>query len=163
MPEPRTCHFLINQALRAGARCVEYGDLLDDETIELLLAHDAFLVPTLVTYEQPAETGRRYGLGEASYRKIDDVRQAGLGALEKAHKTGANLVYGSDLLGPTCTPTSSTSSPCAPRCSPTPTSSARPPPPPACCAWKAGSARSPPAPTPTPCGTSRSWPNRGNT
>jgi imidazolonepropionase-like amidohydrolase len=90
----------VNRALRAGVRCVEHGNLLDDETIELLLTHDAFLVPTLITYEQLAETGKQHGLGEASYRKIDDVRQAGLGALEKAHKAGVNLVYGSDLLGP---------------------------------------------------------------
>ncbi|GIH95929.1 amidohydrolase family protein [Planobispora siamensis] len=39
-------------------------------------------------------------MAEASYRKIDDVRQAGLGALEKAHRAGVSLVYGSDLLGP---------------------------------------------------------------
>ncbi|GAA0465602.1 metal-dependent hydrolase family protein [Streptomyces olivaceiscleroticus] len=90
----------INRALRAGVRCVEHGNLLDDETIELLLANDAFLVPTLVTYEKLAEAGRQHGLGETSYRKIDDVREAGLGALEKAHKAGVNLVYGSDLLGP---------------------------------------------------------------
>ncbi|WP_116204649.1 metal-dependent hydrolase family protein [Amycolatopsis circi] len=90
----------INRALRAGVRCVEHGNLLDDETLELLRAHDAFLVPTLVTYEQLAEVGRQHGLGEASYRKIDDVREAGLGALEKAHRAGVNLVYGSDLLGP---------------------------------------------------------------
>ncbi|MFA3839058.1 metal-dependent hydrolase family protein [Streptomyces aureus] len=90
----------VNRALRAGVRCVEHGNLLDDETIELLLANDAFLVPTLITYEQLAEAGRRFGLGEASYRKIDDVREAGLGALEKAHRAGVNIVYGSDLLGP---------------------------------------------------------------
>ncbi|WP_208753995.1 amidohydrolase family protein [Streptomyces bauhiniae] len=45
-----------------------------------------------VTYEQLAEAGKRLGLGEASYRKMDDVRVAGLGALEKAHKAGVNLV-----------------------------------------------------------------------
>ncbi|MFI7006385.1 amidohydrolase family protein [Streptomyces sp. NPDC050145] len=90
----------VNRALRAGVRCVEHGNLLDDDTIRLLLENDAFLVPTLVTYEKLAEAGRRHGLGEASYRKIEDVREAGLGALEKAHKAGVNLVYGSDLLGP---------------------------------------------------------------
>ena len=90
----------INRALRAGVRCVEHGNLLDDETLELLRAHDAFLVPTLVTYEQLAAVGRQHGLGEASYRKIDDVRDAGLAALDKAHQAGVNLVYGSDLLGP---------------------------------------------------------------
>ena len=65
------------RALRAGARCMEHGNLLDDETIELLLANDAFLVPTLITYEQLAEVGRTFGMGSASYRKIDDVRDAG--------------------------------------------------------------------------------------
>ncbi|MEU2678150.1 amidohydrolase family protein [Streptomyces sp. NPDC007107] len=90
----------VNRALRAGVRCVEHGNLLDDETIQLLLDNDAFLVPTLITYEKLAEAGRQHGLGEASHRKIDDVREAGLGALEKAHKAGVNLVYGSDLLGP---------------------------------------------------------------
>ncbi|KUN29319.1 peptidase M38 [Streptomyces antibioticus] len=90
----------VNRALRAGVRCVEHGNLLDDETIRLLLANDAFLVPTLITYETMAAVGRQHGLGEASYQKIDHVREAGLAALEKAHNAGVNLVYGSDLLGP---------------------------------------------------------------
>lgn len=90
----------INRALRAGVRCVEHGNLLNDETIGLLIEHDAFLVPTLITYEQLAETGKQHGLGAASYRKVADVRDAGLGAVEKAHRAGVNLVYGSDLLGP---------------------------------------------------------------
>ncbi|MFJ8794364.1 amidohydrolase family protein [Streptomyces sp. NPDC102462] len=90
----------INRALRAGVRCVEHGNLLDDETIQLLLQGDAFLVPTLVTYEQLATAGRRAGMSETSLRKVDDVREAGLGALEKAHRAGVNLVYGTDLLGP---------------------------------------------------------------
>ncbi|MET9386936.1 amidohydrolase family protein [Streptomyces sp. NPDC002928] len=90
----------VNQALRAGVRCVEHGNLLDDETIALLLEHDAFLVPTLVTYDQMAQFGKLVGMPEQTYNKIADVREAGLVALERAHKAGVNLVYGSDLLGP---------------------------------------------------------------
>ncbi|MFC8517745.1 amidohydrolase family protein [Streptomyces sp. NPDC057257] len=90
----------VNRALRAGVRCVEHGNLLDDETISLLLEHDAFLVPTLVTYDQMARLGRQAGMAEQSYRKVADVHEAGLSALERAHKAGVNLVYGSDLLGP---------------------------------------------------------------
>ncbi|WP_370185865.1 amidohydrolase family protein [Rhodococcus wratislaviensis] len=89
----------INRALNAGVRCVEHGNLVDDETIKLLVEKDAFLVPTLVTYEQLALQGRQSGLSESSCRKIDDVRFAGLDGLERAHKAGVNLVYGSDLLG----------------------------------------------------------------
>ncbi len=90
----------VNRALRAGVRCVEHGNLIDDETISLLLEHDAYLVPTLVTFEQLHRFGKQAGLPEASYRKLADVREAGLAALDKAHRAGVNLVYGSDLLGP---------------------------------------------------------------
>ena len=58
------------------------------------------LVPTLVTYEQMYRFGKQAGLPEASRRKVADVRDGGLVALEKAHKAGVNIVYGSDLLGP---------------------------------------------------------------
>lgn len=90
----------INRALEAGVRCVEHGNLLDDTTLKLLVERDAFLVPTLVTYEQLALRGRELGLGEESYRKIAEVRDAGLAALERAHRAGVNVVFGSDLLGP---------------------------------------------------------------
>lgn len=90
----------VNRALRAGVRCVEHGNLIDDETLRLLVDNDAFLVPTLITYDQMAQFGKRAGMAEASYRKIADVHEAGLSALERAHKAGVNLVFGSDLLGP---------------------------------------------------------------
>jgi imidazolonepropionase-like amidohydrolase len=90
----------VNRALRAGVRCVEHGNLLDDETISLLLERDAYLVPTLVTFEQLHRFGKQAGLPEASYRKLAEVRDAGLASLEKAHQAEVNLAYGSDLLGP---------------------------------------------------------------
>ncbi|WP_241779763.1 metal-dependent hydrolase family protein [Streptomyces natalensis] len=90
----------IDRALRAGVRCVEHGNLIDDATIALLLERDAFLVPTLIAYEQTAKLGRQSGLPESSYRKLTEVRDHGLAALEKAHRAGVNLVHGSDLLGP---------------------------------------------------------------
>jgi imidazolonepropionase-like amidohydrolase len=90
----------INRALQAGVRCVEHGNLIDGETISLLLERDAYLVPTLVTFEQLHRVGKQAGLPEVSYRKLTEVREAGLSALEKAHRAGVNLLYGSDLLGP---------------------------------------------------------------
>ncbi|MFF2750377.1 amidohydrolase family protein [Kitasatospora sp. NPDC058048] len=90
----------IDRALRAGVRCVEHGNLLDDGTVALLLEKDAFLVPTLVAYEQTARAGAASGLPPASLGKLAEVRDRGLEALERAHRAGVNLVYGSDLLGP---------------------------------------------------------------
>ena len=63
------------------------------------MEHEAFLVPTLVTYWALKKEGRDHGLPESSWRKVDDVLDAGLGGLERAARGGVKLVYGTDLLG----------------------------------------------------------------
>jgi len=90
----------INRALAAGVRCVEHGNLLDDETLGLLLEHDAFLVPTVACYDHMARSGASNGMSEVAQRKVMEVRDDALAALERAHKSGVKIVYGSDLLGP---------------------------------------------------------------
>lgn len=89
----------VNQALEAGVKCVEHGNLIDEESIRLLLEQDAFLVPTIITYEAMYEAGAASGLSPASLKKLAEVRTAAIEALEQAHEAGVNLVYGSDLLG----------------------------------------------------------------
>ncbi|WP_129657522.1 metal-dependent hydrolase family protein [Rothia halotolerans] len=89
----------VNQALRAGVRCVEHGNLVDAESIRLLVERDAFLVPTIITYEAMYEAGEASGLSAGSLEKLAEVRTAAVAALEQAHRAGVNLVYGSDLLG----------------------------------------------------------------
>jgi imidazolonepropionase-like amidohydrolase len=89
----------VNRALQAGVRSVEHGNLLDDRSVELLVEHDAFLVPTLVTYWALKEEGLTHGLPESSWRKVDEVLDAGMAALERAARGGVKLAYGSDLLG----------------------------------------------------------------
>ena len=89
----------INRGLRLGVRCIEHGNLLDQDSLELFVARDAFLVPTLVTYERLATEGPAHGLPAASAAKVKDVLDAGLGALEAAHRAGVNLAFGTDLLG----------------------------------------------------------------
>jgi imidazolonepropionase-like amidohydrolase len=89
----------INRGLEAGVRSIEHGNLLDESSVELFLEHDAFLVPTLVTYERMAAEGAEFGLPAASLAKNALVLDAGLRALRLAHAAGVNLCYGSDLLG----------------------------------------------------------------
>ncbi|MFI9383890.1 amidohydrolase family protein [Kutzneria sp. NPDC052558] len=89
----------VNRALELGVRSIEHGNLIDDRSVELFLSHNAFLVPTLVTYWALKEEGREHGLPESSWRKVDDVLGAGLAALERASRGGVKLVYGTDLLG----------------------------------------------------------------
>ncbi|WP_410631403.1 amidohydrolase family protein [Amycolatopsis sp. cmx-4-83] len=89
----------INRALELGIRSIEHGNLLDERSVSLFLEHDAYLVPTLVTYWALKEEGREHGLPESSWRKVDDVLGAGLSALERAARGGVKIVYGTDLLG----------------------------------------------------------------
>ncbi|XKK37674.1 amidohydrolase family protein [Nocardiopsis sp. ARC36] len=89
----------VNRGLRLGVRCIEHGNLIDRSSVDLFLEHDAFLVPTLVTYEELSLQGAAYGLPAASQEKVDTVLTRGMDALRMAHEAGVNLVFGSDLLG----------------------------------------------------------------
>jgi imidazolonepropionase-like amidohydrolase len=89
----------INRALRRGARSVEHGNLLDASSVELFLAHDAYLVPTLATYHAIAEEGIEAGFPADLQPKVYEVLDAGMRGLEMAHNAGVKTVYGTDLLG----------------------------------------------------------------
>lgn len=89
----------VSRALEAGVRSIEHGNLIDDTNVAQLLDHEAFLVPTLVTYWALHREGERFGLPAASAAKVDEVLNAGLSALERAHRAGVKVVFGTDLLG----------------------------------------------------------------
>ena len=89
----------ITRALRAGIRTIEHGNLLDDATAALFSKHQAYLVMNLVTYWALQTEGREHGLPEASWRKVSEVLDGGLKALELAHASGIKIGYGTDLLG----------------------------------------------------------------
>lgn len=89
----------VNRGLEAGVRCIEHGNLIDESSIELFLSTGAFYVPTLATYAALAEEGPAHGLPTDQHRKVFEVLDAGLHALELAHRAGVPIVYGTDLLG----------------------------------------------------------------
>jgi imidazolonepropionase-like amidohydrolase len=89
----------VQRALSAGVRCIEHGNLVDAATIALLRRLDAFLVPTLVTYEQLWRSKETMKLSDFTISKLEEVRNAGPRVLEEAHRAGVNVVFGTDLLG----------------------------------------------------------------
>ena len=89
----------IARCVRLGVRSIEHGNLIDRATLELMAEKDAWLVPTLVTYNSLHEYGADYGLPPASVAKVDDVRVQGLEALAMAFEVGVNIGLGTDLLG----------------------------------------------------------------
>ncbi|XOV82099.1 MAG: amidohydrolase family protein [bacterium] len=89
----------IQLAVRNGVKCIEHGNLMDQETAEVMLEHDAWLVPTLVTYMGMASEGRRLGFPERNLRKNEAVLASGIESLAIADKAGVKMGWGTDLIG----------------------------------------------------------------
>ncbi|RQW62636.1 metal-dependent hydrolase family protein [Vibrio viridaestus] len=89
----------INRLLRRGIKTIEHGNLLDEESCQLFIEHDAYLTPTLIIYDALAKEGVEAGLPEVLQRKVYDVLDAGHKALKLAYDSGVKMLFGSDLLG----------------------------------------------------------------
>ena len=90
----------IRRSIDFGVRSIEHGNLIDRATAEHVAGAEAFVVPTLVTYDALHRHGREFGFPEVSMAKLAEVREAGLGSLEILQKAGVKIGYGTDLLGP---------------------------------------------------------------
>lgn len=89
----------ISRAIKFGVRTIEHGNLVDADTATLMHEHNAFMVPTLVTYEALANEGASLGFPAESVAKIEAVRGDGKKSLEILAKAGVRMGLGSDLLG----------------------------------------------------------------
>ena len=89
----------IRRAVECGVISVEHGNLITPETARLVKESGAYVVPTNVTFDVLAKEGAEMGLPPESVAKIEDVRSAGLAALETLADAGVMMAYGSDLLG----------------------------------------------------------------
>lgn len=91
----------IVQAVLAGVRSIEHGNLLDAATARVMAEHEAFLVPTLTVFEQLGVVGRQSGYPEHSLEKLEAVRTAGIDAVRLALDAGVRVGFGTDGIGET--------------------------------------------------------------
>jgi imidazolonepropionase-like amidohydrolase len=89
----------IRRSIDFGVRTIEHGNLIDEATARHVAAHDAFVVPTLVTYDALEREGGALGMPEVSLAKLKDVKEAGLASLEILKRAGVKVGFGTDLLG----------------------------------------------------------------
>jgi len=89
----------IRRAVECGVKSVEHGNLIKPDTARLLKESGAYVVPTNITFDMLAKIGADFGLPTESVAKIEDVRSAGLSALETLADAGVLMAYGTDLLG----------------------------------------------------------------
>ncbi len=85
----------INNALKAGVRTIEHGSFLDDESIELFLKGEHYLVPTLVAF-RTIEFGEQGGVPPYVIEKVKYFATQHYANLEKAVKAGVKVVCGTD-------------------------------------------------------------------
>lgn len=90
----------MQNCLEAGVRSLEHGNFLDEQTAALIAQQGAFLVPTIVTYEQIAALGATGAIGEKQLAKIQQGLDGAFEALEIALRAGVQIASGSDVLGP---------------------------------------------------------------
>ena len=86
----------IKLAIRAGARSVEHGSLIDDEGIRLLVEHGTWLVADIYDGDWIAEIGARDGWPEETLRKNEETTQAQRDGFRKAVAAGVRLAFGTD-------------------------------------------------------------------
>jgi imidazolonepropionase-like amidohydrolase len=89
----------IGRSIAFGVRSIEHGNLIDGATAEQVASAEAFVVPTLVTYDAMHRFGRDLGFPEISLAKLGEVREAGLGSLETLQAAEVKIGFGTDLLG----------------------------------------------------------------
>ena len=85
----------IKNALKAGVRTIEHGSFLDQEGIDLLLANDAYLVPTLAAFKT-IKYGKEGGVPEYTIEKVQFFQTAHMKNLKRAMAAGVNIIVGTD-------------------------------------------------------------------
>ena len=87
----------IKNAVRAGVRSIEHGIYLDEEAIDLMLAHETWLVPTLVAPRAVlAAAAAGASLPQTVVAKAREVAEAHVESVRAAVTAGVNLAMGTD-------------------------------------------------------------------
>jgi imidazolonepropionase-like amidohydrolase len=87
----------IKNAVRAGIHSIEHGIYLDDEAIELMLAHGTFLVPTLLAPLSVVEQAESKGnMPEYGVRKAKETIEIHSESIERAYRAGVTIAMGTD-------------------------------------------------------------------
>lgn len=89
----------IRHSVQNGVRSIEHGNLLDEDTAQLMAQHASFLVPTLAAYDAMNRRGELLNLSSISQKKNSEVLEAGQTAIQIAHSAGVKIGFGSDLMG----------------------------------------------------------------
>lgn len=89
----------IKRAVRAGARSVEHGSLIDEEAVAMMVDRGTYLVADVWWGEWIEEEGRRRGWSPDVLRKNEETMSAQREGFTAAVKAGVNVAFGTDSGG----------------------------------------------------------------
>jgi imidazolonepropionase-like amidohydrolase len=84
------------RAIRAGARSIEHGCLIDDETIDLMVERGTYLVCDMFDGDWMVQEGPRLGYSDEVMRKTELTNDAQRENFAKAVKAGVRIAFGTD-------------------------------------------------------------------
>ena len=91
----------INAALRAGVKSIEHATLMDEDSIEMMIKNDAWIVPTLATsYFSWKHIDEREPWVKEKMQAIEGPKEE---KLRQAYKAGVTIACGCDFGGGTIT------------------------------------------------------------
>jgi imidazolonepropionase-like amidohydrolase len=90
----------IMAALRAGVKTIEHGSHLDVEAAKAMLDTGAILVPTRFVVQHLVDRGQEIGMPDYAYKKIIDIADRHLQALQTAISYGVPIATGTDIFFP---------------------------------------------------------------
>ena len=94
--------YSIKRCLENGVRTIEHGNFLDIATAQLMAAKQAFLVPTLITYNLAYEDvlAGENEIFMVSDEVIKSLCDMGLEAIINARNAGVKIGFGTDIVKP---------------------------------------------------------------
>ncbi|SEP39379.1 metal-dependent hydrolase family protein [Amycolatopsis saalfeldensis] len=90
----------LRMAVEAGAKCVEHGSAVDEETAELMAGHGVALVPTLAVAHALRADATEAGLPPEIGARVGNVIDGQAAAIRAARAAGVLIGSGSDYVGP---------------------------------------------------------------
>jgi imidazolonepropionase-like amidohydrolase len=84
------------RAVRAGARSIEHGSLLDNETVDLMSRAGTYLVADLYNAEWIATEGSNLGYATEVIEKNEHVAEAQRQSFARCLQAGVRIAFGSD-------------------------------------------------------------------
>jgi imidazolonepropionase-like amidohydrolase len=89
----------LRRCIELGVPCIEHGTLISDETAKLAAERGTSIVPTMSVVKALSAHGERLGFSAPSMAKLREVEPAALGSLERMHRAGVRMGFGTDLIG----------------------------------------------------------------